>query len=240
MTSPKTPESGKKDPKAKGSANKSGKASGKTAGKAATPAADEDKAAAEAEAKEPEKTEKAKPPKKDKNKDILFIRHKLQRGFLSRDSPPKDEEMDFMANLFSTLEKNTDLEVSIIRNTRINKVLKMIVKLPHIPRDDEYQFRRRAVNILAKWKDVLGPEESKAKTNGVHKGDDKETPAKEDEREGEAVAEPTPEKPAASKDAEAPKEAEASKGTEVKEPEPEVPKEESKGEETERTTEAAA
>ena len=189
---------------------------------------------------EPKKAAEKTPPKKDKNKDILFIRHKLQKGFLSRDSPPKDEEMQSMANMFSSLEKNIDLEVSIIRNTRINKVLKMIVKLPHIPRDDEYQFRRRAVNILSKWKDVLGPEpasesSSKEKTNGVHKEDGREASAetggKEEKAEGEAANGPASEEP--------PKEPEAeARTTEVKEPE--APKETEAPEESEAPKETEA
>ena len=121
---------------------------------------------------------------------VLFVRHKLQKGFISRDQPPKEEEMTAMSNFFSKLEKHADLEVSIIRATKINKVLKMIVKLSSIPRDEEFQFRQRAVNILSKWKtlldaDATGPsddkdKEDKPKANGVHKESSVETPARAD------------------------------------------------------------
>lgn len=105
--------------------------------------------------------------------------------------------MAAMANFFTKLEGHPDLEVSIIRKTRINKVLKMIVKLPFIPREEEFQFRRRAVNILGKWKNVLdadtaaagAAEDKEKKANGVHKEEDKTpvTPTKteaEEEKKG--------------------------------------------------------
>jgi hypothetical protein len=118
----------------------------------------------------------------------LFVRHRLQKGFISRDHPPKEEEMSQMAGLFSKLEKIEDLEVSIIRETKIHKVLRMIVKLATIPRDEEFQFRKRAVDILSKWKNVLESDratpsqdkekDEKPKANGVHKESSAEAPAK--------------------------------------------------------------
>ena len=86
---------------------------------------------------------------------VLFVRYKLQQGFLSRDQAPKEEEMAIMSNYITKLEAHADLEVSIIRATKINKVLKAIVKLDSIPKDEEYQFRRRSTDILAKWKNRL-------------------------------------------------------------------------------------
>lgn len=129
----------------------------------------------------------------------MFIRHKLQKGFISRDQPPKEEEMTSMANCLSKLENYDEIEISIIRQTKINKVLKMIVKLNFVPRDEELQFRQRAMNILSKWKS-LEPEtatptdDKEAKANGVSKEDGAETPSKaqpEAEKEGEGQKEST-------------------------------------------------
>ena len=53
------------------------------------------------------------------------------------------------------LEMYADLEVSIIRATKINKVLKRIIKLDAIPKDEEYSFRSRSINMLQKWGDQL-------------------------------------------------------------------------------------
>jgi hypothetical protein len=137
---------------------------------------------------------------------VLFVRHKLQKGFISRDQPPKEEEMTMMDNYFTKLEKHSELEVSIIRSTKINKVLKMIVKLSSIPRDEEFQFRQRAITLLSKWKSVLDAEapaedkSDKQKANGLQKEESVDTPAPaelEGEKEEEskpAAAEPQDEK----------------------------------------------
>ena len=122
---------------------------------------------------------------------VLFLRHKLQKGFISRETPPAEDEMASMATYFDKLEKHADLEVSIIRSTKINKVLKMIVKLNTIPRDEEFNIRSRAMNILSSWKNVLdaadtpGPADKtdKPTTNGSKEDDGAETPKLETEEE---------------------------------------------------------
>jgi hypothetical protein len=73
-----------------------------------------------------------------------------------------------MSGLFTKLEKINDLEVSIIRETKIHKVLRMIIKLPNIPRDEEFNFRKRALDILSKWSSVM---------------DDRSTPAGDKKKE---------------------------------------------------------
>ena len=102
--------------------------------------------------------------------------------------------MATMASYFEKLEKHTDLEVSIIRCTKINKVLKMIVKLNSIPRDEEFNFRQRSLNILSSWKNILDSDtpaasadkDSKPTTNGASKEDETvETPKLETEEEKE-------------------------------------------------------
>ena len=111
--------------------------------------------------------------------------------------------MGNMAGLFTKLESYPELEVSIIRVTRINKVLKMIVKLPFIPRDEEFHFRRRALNILSKWKNILDAEPESASTserqrqpkaNGVHK-EDEQTPESPNKTEAEDGKKETDTKP---------------------------------------------
>ena len=100
--------------------------------------------------------------------------------------------MATMATYFDKLEKHTDLEVSIIRVTKINKVLKMIVKLNSIPRDEEFHFRQRSLNMLSNWKNILDSDvpvasadkDAKPATNGVSKYDETvETPKLETEEE---------------------------------------------------------
>ncbi|KAH1581051.1 hypothetical protein KXX17_001380 [Aspergillus fumigatus] len=186
LTTPKTPTS-ETEKKATGASKSKQTASSKKAGKGGV--SDEGEEDTGAAPKEPEKQVDQGEAKERKQKEVLFVRHRLQKGFISRDQPPKEEEMTTMSNYFTRLERVADdLEVSIIRATKINKVLKMIVKLNSIPRDEEFQFRRRAINILSKWKNVLDADTTttpaEPKANGAHKEDSVETPAKT-ETEGE-------------------------------------------------------
>jgi hypothetical protein len=107
--------------------------------------------------------------------------------------------MAAMSNYIQKLEQYNDLEGSIIRRTKINKVLKAIIKLNTIPKEEEYRFRQRSVEILGKWKHLLESDipkdeasgskdaEDEPKSNGVHKkGNGKkgsETPASEGKKE---------------------------------------------------------
>jgi len=50
------------------------------------------------------------------------------------------------------------LEVSIIRATKINKVLKAILKLEEIPKESEFNFKDRSQVLLTKWNKILESE----------------------------------------------------------------------------------
>lgn len=133
---------------------------------------------------------------------MLFLRHKLQKGFLARDVEPQEDEMPQMNTYIKKLEAyDNKLEVSIIRNTKINKVLKALVKLNTIPKDEEYHFRERAVKLLGVWNPLLGAEPADDKpakdekaspttTNGVHKETEKEIEKETDEKVEKEVEEP--------------------------------------------------
>ncbi|CAF9924722.1 MAG: hypothetical protein ALECFALPRED_002820 [Alectoria fallacina] len=143
LTTPKTPAtepSSKKKtakPKVKATATKSG---------------------SEEEVVTPKVEEKPPTPaqmKEMKEKKVLYYRHKLQRGFLSRDTMPKEDEMKSMSDFLSELETYPDLEGSIIRTTKIHKVLRQMLKLPSIPLDEEFHFKTRSLDLLAKWNETL-------------------------------------------------------------------------------------
>jgi hypothetical protein len=70
--------------------------------------------------------------------------------------------MKQMSEFLRKLEGFADLEVSIIRATKINKVLKAILKLPEIPRDSEFQIRNRSKALLEIWGKLLGSAERPA------------------------------------------------------------------------------
>ncbi|KAG5995672.1 hypothetical protein E4U43_002996, partial [Claviceps pusilla] len=114
---------------------------------------------------------------KRKVKEVLFLRHKLQKGLLTREQKPKEEEMQSMSDFITMLEKFGNLEVSIIRETKINKVLKAILKLDAIPREEEFQFKKRSQILLDKWNKLLAGDASSTAANGVNGNGSSATPA---------------------------------------------------------------
>jgi hypothetical protein len=87
---------------------------------------------------------------------VLYYRHKLQKGLLSPESRPTGSKMDEMVSYLAILEDEyQELEASIIRNTKIAKVLKIITKLTGIPRDEELKFRERCHALLGIWTKIL-------------------------------------------------------------------------------------
>lgn len=124
---------------------------------------------------------------------VLFLRHKLQKGFLSRDQAPKEEEMKPMAEHFRALEGYKDLEVDMIRTTKIHKVLKAIIKLNSIPKDEEYRFKERSIEILDIWQKAMaisdgsgGAGDEATATNGTKE-------EKEEDAQDESAAKETTE-----------------------------------------------
>lgn len=78
--------------------------------------------------------------------------------------------MKSMSEFITKLEGYADLEVSIIRATKINKVLKAILKLGTIPKEEEFNFKTRSQALLDKWNKLLAVDQDAATppaTNGV-------------------------------------------------------------------------
>ena len=105
-----------------------------------------------------------------RRKTVLYLRHRLQKGFLARDEPPKEEEMKSMNEFFTQLENFADLELSILKLTKIHKVLKAILKLSSIPKEDEFKFMDRSNRLLQGWNRVLVGDEGK-EDDGEEKGE---------------------------------------------------------------------
>lgn len=118
----------------------------------------------------------------------MFLRHKLQKGLLAKEAPPKESEMKAMSEFVTKLESYADLEVSIIRSTKINKVLKAILKLPAIPLEEEYHFKDRSSNLLNKWNQILDGVPESAAANG-HGEEKKVSPAEDANASVEVKAE---------------------------------------------------
>ncbi|KAL1635556.1 hypothetical protein SLS56_001608 [Neofusicoccum ribis] len=184
-----------------------------------------------------------------RSKAILYLRHRLQKGFLTRDQTPKEEEMQQMAEYFTQLESHQDLEEKIIKETKINKVLKAIIKLDSIPKEEDYSFKKRSGDLLNAWSKNNGGD---SKANGVEKEDTAEakSPVDKATTEEPKTEEAKAEEPKAEpKTGEAPKDVEMkdaeetpaeTKTEEVKTAEVDVPMEDAKSEKPAvETTEAA-
>ena len=78
-----------------------------------------------------------------------------------------------MSDFLSELETFPDLEGSIIRTTKIHKVLKQMIKIEHIPLEEEFKFKDRSIKLLSKWNDTLlseGPSDEKPEDKEEEKG----------------------------------------------------------------------
>lgn len=173
----------------------SAKKSQKTKAKKASKASDEESTKVEekpsiSEAELKEKTRKT----------VLYLRHRLQKGFLTRDSEPKEEEMADMAEHFKSLEEYKGLEPEIIKLTKIHKVLKAIIRLNSIPKDEEYGFKKRSHELLGHWNKALaadtgagGVDGDEARTNGIaHDDEASKSPEKKDEEMKDVSVESEP------------------------------------------------
>lgn len=97
--------------------------------------------------------------------------------------------MSSMAEYFRQLELHPDLEADIIKKTKVHKVLKAIIKLNEVPKDEEFKFKDRSTALLTKWSGALASENDGAATtpsavepvaNGV-KHEDEQTESAKDE-----------------------------------------------------------
>jgi hypothetical protein len=127
---------------------------------------------------------------------------------LSRDQAPKDEDMTNMADYLKQLEQHEDLEADIIKKTKVHKVLKAIIKLDNIPKEEVHNFKSRSTELLNKWNGALASADGEsaekttpAATNGVKADDEKSESAKADtpavEKKDEAPKEDAPAEPTA-------------------------------------------
>ncbi|OAA63682.1 pre-mRNA splicing factor [Niveomyces insectorum RCEF 264] len=248
ITSSGTPKSGSAGANGTPATSKSAKAAAssdaKSSSKSKSKSAGETKAAATKEAaKEAAAPEAPREPvlsadekRRRRAKEVLFLRHKIQKGLLTRNQAPKEEEMKPVSEYLTKLEGFADLEASIIRETKINKVLKTILKIADIPREEEFKFKPRSQALLDKWNVLLAAEpapepkpteaktedapangvstngkaetksEAKADTNGVH---DKVEKAEKAEKASEEAKSEAKAGPDSAEEADKPKEAPA-------------------------------
>ncbi|KAK7208428.1 hypothetical protein BZA70DRAFT_273704 [Myxozyma melibiosi] len=105
----------------------------------------------------------------EQTKHVLFLRHKLQKVFMTKDKPPQEEDMESMDKLFGKLENFQGLDLAMIRSTKINKVLKAIAKMTSIPLEPKYEFKSRSQKLLDAWNakfDLGSPAPTQPPTDG--------------------------------------------------------------------------
>lgn len=91
--------------------------------------------------------------------------------------------MDSMSDYLKQLELHDDLEAEVIKKTKVHKVLKAIIKLEGIPKEEEFEFKKRSADLLNKWGGALAAETDaapEATTNGVKQDQEASEPAKEE------------------------------------------------------------
>jgi len=109
--------------------------------------------------------------------------------------------MPNMSLYLKQLEELDDLEAEVIKNTKVHKVLKAIIKLETIPNEEEYNFKTRSNSLLTKWSGALAADTETSEppaavapaTNGVKHDSEKkvDAPAPEGAEEITTEAEPT-------------------------------------------------
>jgi hypothetical protein len=134
---------------------------------------------------------------------VLYLRHRLQKGFLSRDQAPKDEDMANMSDHIKQLEAHEDLEAEVIKKTKVHKVLKAIMKLNSIPKEEEYHFKQRSNDLLTKWGGALAADleptaavSAEPATNGAKHDEDEKAEAPKEESPVETTQEQKNDAPA--------------------------------------------
>lgn len=124
--------------------------------------------------------------------------------------------MKTMSDYIAKLEHLPDLEVSIIRATKINKVLKAILKMDNIPKEGEFKFKSRSQALLDQWNKILAQDEPSSGANGTAKQTNGTHDVKEKTETSPEVEKPEAEKPETGKDTD--------KETETKDEGKEAPK----------------
>jgi len=129
-----------------------------------------------------------------------------------------------MSEFLSELETYPDLEGSIIRATKIHKVLKQIIKLQFIPLEESFKFKPRSQGLLDKWNDILATDAPAGGEKADDKADDKSDEKMDDKPEDkptEKSAKPKPTAPAASTNGDLPPSKEIEKAQQGTAPAPE-------------------
>ncbi|KAH0551552.1 hypothetical protein GP486_007232 [Trichoglossum hirsutum] len=106
---------------------------------------------------------------------IYFIRYRVQKALLPSKGHPANEPDEAVlaevAEHFAKLEGLVHIDEEIFQQSKIYKVMRGIDKLPSVPGDDKYHFKRRARDLLLRWKKPLATKPRTALTgSGITDG----------------------------------------------------------------------
>lgn len=97
--------------------------------------------------------------------------------------------MPGIVEIFDKLENYKDLELGIIRETKIHKVLKAIMKVQFIPGEEKYQLRKRCAELLVPWNKALASSDADKETKASATKDSVEAEAATESAAANGVAE---------------------------------------------------
>jgi hypothetical protein len=100
---------------------------------------------------QPSSTSDEGPAVEEREKQLLFARHKLQRWFLRETSAPSELEVSAADKLLTSLELRPDSEWVLMNETKIYKALKMVRDLSSIPGERGDTLRRRCAALFDAW-----------------------------------------------------------------------------------------
>lgn len=100
--------------------------------------------------KKPSGPSRRTPTAEEREKEVLFLRHRLQKSLLMNETPNEDQ-MPYIDEIMKKVETYETLERTILTNTKISKALARIARLPAFPLDSKYRIRSRAAGVLQKW-----------------------------------------------------------------------------------------
>ncbi|ODQ51081.1 hypothetical protein SAICODRAFT_9404 [Saitoella complicata NRRL Y-17804] len=120
-------------------------------------------------------------------KDVLYLRHKLQKAMLSNGQEPNDSDMDDVKGWLGKLEAiGKNMTSAVFSHTKVHKVLRRITKLSAVPRDEDLKIRDVCQNLLDQWKDIIpGDSDKKEESAPANESQDKK------EEKTEQSAEPS-------------------------------------------------
>ncbi|UZJ53786.1 hypothetical protein CBS101457_003106 [Exobasidium rhododendri] len=88
-------------------------------------------------------------------KKVRGWRHSLQRGFLGKEGSINPNGLDELDKTMKQVEGYEGITADVLRVTKIGKVMRRVVQLPSIPRDEEFKFKERAETLCEKWAAVF-------------------------------------------------------------------------------------